>query len=250
MNLFTNNKYLIAGTTMKNTEMPEFNNMALHSCEQTTAIIKNREQVAQHIGCSIADFVCAEQTHSANFYKVTAADRGKGAITMDNAIPNTDALYTYESDILLTSFSADCVPVLLFNEKSGVIGAIHSGWQGTVKEVTPRLLHQLIVEEGNNPTAFHVYIGTALSQQKFEVDSDVYEKFKALGYADDFMYYKPETKKYHIDNQKTVKRQCELAGIPSNQIVIDDTCTFLHENGFSYRQHKKCGRHMSFIMKK
>lgn len=250
MNLLINNKYLVAGTTIRDLNTPEQNNMALHICNNTNAIIKNRQQLAQNIGCDVMDFVCAEQTHSANFYKVTSVDRGRGAVTMENAIPNTDALYTYEPGILLTSFSADCVPVLLYNEKSGVIGAVHSGWQGTVKEVTSRLLHQLIVEESNDANAFHVYIGTALSQQKFEVDRDVYEKFKALGYADEFMYFNPDTNKYHIDNQKTVKKQCELAGIPANQITIDDTCTFLNEQGFSYRQDKKCGRHMSFIMKK
>lgn len=250
MNLLIDNMDLIAGTTVKNLKAPEQNNMALHICDNISAIIKNRQQFAQNIGCEVTDFVCAKQTHSANFYKVTSLDRGKGAMTMENAIPNTDALYTYESRILLTSFSADCVPILLYNEKSGVIGAVHSGWQGTVKEITPRLLHQLIVEEKNDASAFHVYIGTALSQQKFEVDRDVYEKFESLGYADEFMYYNPDTNKYHIDNQKTVKKQCELAGIPSSQITIDYTCTFLHEQGFSYRQDKKCGRHMSFIMKK
>ncbi|MGM9950225.1 MAG: peptidoglycan editing factor PgeF [Lysinibacillus sp.] len=241
---------IIAGTTMKEPGMAELNNMALHICEDPDAVIQNRKQLAEEIGCRIGDFVCAMQTHSANFYKVTEDDRGRGASTMEDAIADTDALYTYESGIALTSFSADCVPILLYNDKSGVIAAVHSGWQGTVKEVTPKLLRQLIVEEKNDPAAFHVYIGPALSQEKFEVDRDVYDRFRALGYADEFIDYKEETKKYHIDNQKTVKKQCELAGIPSTQITIDPTCTYLDERCFSYRQDKECGRHMSFIMKK
>ena len=241
---------VIAGTTRKDPEIAELNNMALHVCEDPDAVLQNRKRLAAEIGCHAEDLVCAVQTHSANFYKVTEDDRGKGAFTMEDAIADTDALYTYESGIVLTSFSADCVPVLLYNDKSGVIASVHSGWQGTVKEVTPKLLQQLIVEEKNDPSSFHVYIGPALSQEKFEVDSDVYDQFKALGYADEFIYYKEETKKYHIDNQRTVKKQCELAGIPAAQITIDPTCTYLDERGFSYRQDKKCGRHMSFIMKK
>ena len=241
---------IIAGMTMKEPGMAELNNMALHICENPAAIIQNRERLAEEIGCRIEDFVCAVQTHSANFHKVTKEDRGRGALTMDDAIPDTDALYTYESGIVLTSFSADCVPVLLYNEKSGVIAAVHSGWQGTVKEVMRKLLHQLIAEEKNDPAAFHVRIGPALSQEKFEVDGDVHDKFKALGYADEFIDYNEETKKYHIDNQKTVKKQCELAGIPSDRITIDPTCTYLDDRCFSYRQDKKCGRHMSFIMKR
>lgn len=250
MKYYMNSEDFIAGTTMKETAVGELNNMALHVCENPETVIKNREQLATELDCELSDFVCANQTHSANFYKVTKADRGRGAFTLNNAIADTDALYTYENGIALTSFSADCVPVLLFNEKSGVIAAIHSGWQGTVKELTPKLLQQLIMVEENDPSSFHVYIGPALSQQKFEVDFDVYEKFKALGYADEFIYYKEETKKYHIDNQKTVKKQCELAGIPSSHIMIDPTCTYLDTHGFSYREDKGCGRHMSFIMKK
>lgn len=78
----------------------------------------------------------------------------------------------------------------------------------------------------------------------------MFDKFRALGYADEFMFYRSETGKYHIDNQKTVKKQCELVGIPSDRIKIDPTCTYISKVGFSYREDKQTGRHMSFIVKK
>ena len=196
------------------------------------------------------NFVCANQTHSANFHKVTLTDKGRGANRVDTAITNTDALYTYEPELLLCSFTADCVPVIFYNESSGLIGVIHSGWQGTVKEITLQLFEHLKQDEHCNPNELHVQIGAALSQEKFEVDEDVFVKFKELGYADEFMYYNDQTNKYHIDNQLTVKKQCELAGIPTDQIAMDHTCTFLNPNGFSYRRDKQSGRHLSFIMKK
>lgn len=250
MKLYINNAQLIAGITLKEQNAPEQNNMALHVCEDAQTILKNREKLATKLSFSTQQFVYAQQTHSANFYKVEKKDTGRGTTSLTTAIPNTDALYTYESGIVLTAFSADCVPILLHNTTTGVIGAVHSGWQGTVKEIMPNLLQKLIVVEKNPPEAFHIYINPALSQQKFEVDRDVYDKFKALGYADDFMYLNEQTAKYHIDNQLTVKKQCELAGIPTKQIYVDDTCTFLSDAGFSYRQDKKAGRHMSFITKK
>lgn len=89
------------------------------------------------------NFVCANQTHSANFHRVTIEDKGRGARTKDTAIPDTDALYTFESNIILTSFSADCVPVIFYNKVNGLIGVIHSGWQGTIKEVTLKLFRHL-----------------------------------------------------------------------------------------------------------
>ena len=237
----------VAGITLKHAAFPESYNMALHSCHDEMAIIHNRKQLANALQMDLSQFVCAEQTHSENFHRVTIDDIGRGTTTMSNAIANTDGLYTFEKDTVLCSFSADCVPVFIYDETRGMVGAIHSGWQGTVKEITKKMLDHLIKNEQLNPQNIHVQIGMALSQQRFEVDCDVYEKFAALGYADDFMYFNEATSKYHIDNQLTVKQQCVLAGVREENIAIDRTCTFNSDEGFSYRQDRRAGRHLSFI---
>lgn len=248
--IYLDNEKFIAGITMRDSNELEQGNMALHTCLNSEDVIKNRKKLATSLNCDLNQFVCANQTHSANIHKVTLADRGKGADSKSTAIQDTDALYTYEPNLLLSSFTADCVPVTFYDESKGIIGVIHSGWQGTVKEITLKTIEHLKNVEQCDPNNLHIYIGTALSQEKFEVDEDVYLKFKSLGYAGDFMYYNVQTHKYHIDNQKTVKKQCLLAGIPSDQITIDTTCTYLNDEGFSYRQDKKAGRHLTFIMKK
>lgn len=248
--MYVNNDKFVAGVTLKSPTALEHNNMALHSCDNPTDIIENRKELASSLHIELEDFVCANQTHSANFHKVTLADKRRGADCLETAIPDTDALYTYEPDVLLCCFTADCVPVIFFNEANGIIGVIHSGWQGTVKEISLHVFRHLTRVEQCNPNDFHVQIGPALSQEKFEVDEDVYTKFNELGYADDFIYYNDATKKYHIDNQQTVRKQCELARIPKEQITIDSTCTYVDAAGFSYRQDKRAGRHLSFIMKK
>lgn len=247
---YENNDKLQAGITLKDSHFAENNNMALHTCQQQAKIVENREALAELLATDPQSFTCANQTHSANFVQVTQNMIGLGANDNSTAIPNTDGLYTYEPNVVISSFTADCVPVLFYNEQSNVIGAIHSGWQGTIKEITLKLMQHLQTNENCSMQKMHVIIGPAISQQKFEVDSDVYEKFKALGYADDFMYFNEATKKYHIDNQLTVKKQCELAGIPSENIYIDPMCTFQSAEGFSHRQDKTSGRHLSFIVRK
>jgi YfiH family protein len=248
--IYSDNEKIISGMTLKDGMEPEQNNMALHVCGNPEDILENRKKLAASLLCSIDDFVCANQTHSANFHKVTLDDKGRGSLSAETAIKDTDALYTYEPNLLLTSFSADCVPVLFSHNVRGLVGAVHSGWQGTVKEITLKLFAHLKEEEQCDPNEFQVHIGAALSQEKFEVDEDVYKKFKNLGYADDFMYFNSETGKYHIDNQLAVKKQCELAGIPEDRITVERKCTFTSPDGFSYRQDRKTGRHLSFIMKK
>lgn len=241
---------LIAGITLKDPTEPDANNMALHACYNAENIMENRKKLAAFLNCGLEDFVCAYQSHSSNFQKVTRADRGRGSDTMDTAIPDTDALYTFEPELLLCCFTADCVPLILYSEASGLIGVIHSGWQGTVQEITPKVLKHLIQFENCDPNDMHIFIGPAISQKKFEVDQDVCDRFKALGYADEFIYFNDQTRKYHIDNQLVVKKQCELQGIPADYISVDRTCTYTGTNCFSHRRDKICGRHLSFIMKK
>lgn len=243
------NDYVRAGITMKNPENLEENNMALHCCIDEQAILNNRQALVDALEIDLEQLVCANQTHSANVYKVTTKDIGRGATSAEDAIPNTDALYTFEDGITLGTFTADCVPVTFYEPSRGLIGVIHSGWQGTIKEISSHVLHTLIEDEQIDPSKLIVHIGMALSQEKFEVDEDVYLKFKALGYADDFMYFKEASGKYHIDNQLTVKKQFELAGVPSENITLDTQCTFIEERGFSYRQNRKDGRHLTFIQK-
>ncbi|MCG7343371.1 peptidoglycan editing factor PgeF [Sporosarcina sp. ACRSL] len=247
--IYIDNKRFIAGTTLKDERLPEHNNMAFHASLNPESVLENRKRLAASLQCKLQDFVSASQTHSTNFHKVTLSDKGRGAEVGATAIPNTDALYTTEPNILLCSFTADCVPVIFWNEVNGLIGVIHSGWKGTVQEITLNVFEHLKTAEGCKAEDFHVQIGMALSQEKFEVDEDVYVKFKALEYADEFMYFNEPTNKYHIDNQNTVKKQLELAGVPEDRITIDRTCTYISPDGFSYRQDKKTGRHMSFIMR-
>lgn len=249
-NIYLDNERFIAGITMRDPHEPEEGNMALHTCLNPDHIIQNRKKLAATLNCGLDQLVCANQTHSANIHKVTLDDQGKGAESNHTAIQNTDALYTDEPNLLLGSFTADCVPITFYDAAKGIIGVIHSGWKGTIQEISLKTFELLKNAEHCRPNDLHIYIGTALSQEKFEVDEDVYLQFKALGYADDFMYYNDQTHKYHIDNQQTVKKQCELAGIPTEQITVDSTCTYLNPEGFSYRQDKQAGRHLTFIMKK
>lgn len=252
MNILFNDlsKKTLSGITLKSTNLFENGNLALHATENDKQIMKNREIFTEQLSLPLNALTIANQTHSDNFYKVTATDKGRGATTMDNAIPNTDALYTDEPGILLGTLTADCVPVTFYDHSKKIVGVIHSGWQGTVKEITSQVFSHLKQYEQSNPENILVHLGPALSQQKFEVDYDVYEKYLQLGYADPFIYDHETTGKYHIDNQKVVQKQCEMAGIPTTQITSDQTCTFLSKNHFSYRENRQAGRHLSFIMMK
>src|SRR5690606_41837441 len=80
-NIYFNNEKFIAGITLKDITEQENNNMALHTCINSTHVLENRSKLVQLIGCNLDDMVCANQTHSDNFNKVTVYNKCKGSIT-------------------------------------------------------------------------------------------------------------------------------------------------------------------------
>lgn len=248
--LYIKEKNVLAGISLKDDQGTESNNMAFHTARNTINVIENRAQLARTIKQPLSSFVCAQQTHSANVYKVTAADRGRGALEEKTAIADTDALYTREKNLVLCTFTADCVPVFFYHDLANIVGVIHSGWSGTVQSITMKTLRHISEVENCRLRDFRIHIGTALSQKRFEVDLDVFILFEALGYASPFIKFNEATKKYHIDNQQVVAKQCERVGIPSEHITIDPTCTYDDPLGFSYREDRLAGRHLGFIVQK
>ena len=238
-----------AGITIKNNQEQEQFNVALHACNNPQAVSINRAKLAKRIGLPLDAFVFANQTHSANFVKLSNDEKGLGAFSLSNAITEVDAMYTFEPNLVCTSLTADCVPILFYSEKENLVGAVHSGWGGSVKEITLHLFEHIKNEENVDLSGVQVHIGRALSKEKFEVDGDVAEKFMALGYADPWITFNKKTNKFHIDNQLIVQKQCELAGILPGNITIGRTCTYKDEHSFSFREDRECGRHVSFIVR-
>ena len=250
--IWKNNPSLIAGTTLKVNSEPEQFNMALHSCEDSETIINNRRLFASDMNIELNQCVFTQQTHSDHVVSVSECDAGKGTLTYESGFADSDALYTRSNNVMLGVFHADCVPLLMFDPFTGIVCAIHAGWQGTVKEITAKTIQHLIDHEHVLAKNLLVYIGPAICQNNFEVGADVIAKVQGMSFdTTPFIYYKPETEKAHVDNKGLNLQQCLNLGVPLNNITVDKNCTFANqENFFSYRKDTKCGRHMSFIMKK
>lgn len=239
---------IIAGITLRDINLPLEGSMALHTGQKKVEVIQNRKLFAAQHGIRLNQLVFANQTHSINTAIVKKSDAGRGTLSIADAFQETDALITFENDIMLTCLTADCVPVLFWSVQSHLIGAIHSGWRGTVAEITVKTFN--LIKENYPDIDFntiHVQLGPALTQYNFEVDKDVAQQFEDLGYAEKWIKHSPGTQKYYIDNQAVIAEQCRRSGIDVMNIIINPTCTMEDELGFSYRESKTAGRHVNFI---
>lgn len=165
---------------------------------------------------------------------------------------HADALAGRASRILLGVKTADCVPVLLGDRRTGASAAVHAGWRGAASSIARRTLERMREEYGTRSEDVRAAIGPAAGACCYEVGPEVIEAFReCFAYADDLF---TPTRDGHarIDLQKANLRQLIDAGVAAERIHVAPFCTMCRTDlFFSYRREKKLygrtGRLLSVI---
>ena len=249
--LWKQTPHLLAGTTLRDPNMPENGNLALHTPGEEAAVLNNRKQFVKELGISLSDCVFLQQTHSDHFVEVTAQMAGKGALSYQDGIVDCDACYTREEGLLIGDMTAGCAPILLYDELQGIIAAIHAGWKGTLHQITAKLVKHLIEQEQVDPAYLHAYIGPSIAFSSLEVGSEVIEQIHKLPLASAPYIQELENGKALLDNVGLNKKMLLELGVLPHHITIDKNDTKCdNPNFFSYRRDHACGRHFTYIMKR
>ena len=83
--------------------------------------------------------------------------------------PEADALVTATPCIALGIVTADCAPVLFFDQVAGVIGAAHAGWRGAKAGVLENTI-EAMEALGAQRQRIAAAIGPTIAQASYEVD--------------------------------------------------------------------------------
>ena len=193
-------------------------------------VIENFHIIGQALGGQAGDFVRTQQTHSINVRRVGKEDRGKG-IFRERNYTDVDALITNEEGVILTAFSADCVPILFYDKGHRAIASCHSGWRGTHGRILARGIEAMQREFSSKPEEIYIAIGPSICKNCYEVSEDVGEAF-----LEAFPALREETKnaspiervseeKFHIDLWELNRIIALEAFIPPENISISGYCT-------------------------
>lgn len=149
------------------------------------------------------------------------------------ALEGVDALITRQRQTCIGVSTADCVPILLFDQKQRVAAAVHAGWRGTVKKIVSKTLETLFSSFQTRAEDLKVVIGPSISQPVFQVGPEVYDAFCEAGFPmQDFAY--PQQDKWYIDLWGTNHYLLDKAGVPLENIQVAGICTYQnHEEYFS-----------------
>jgi polyphenol oxidase len=174
-----------------------------------------------------ASITTVKQIHSATciFAQGRSGILGEGDALLDNTPGSTLAIKT-----------ADCVPVLLVDERLRAVAAVHAGWRGTVAKIAPHAVAAMSQRFGSSPADLHAALGPAIGKCCYEVGPEVASHFGAHGRA-------------HIDLIDANRAQLLAAGLPATHIYAANLCTMcLAEQFHSYRRGREAaGRMYSFV---
>ncbi|MDF2535653.1 MAG: pgeF, partial [Bacillales bacterium] len=225
-------------------------NLGLHVGDNHQHVVENRHFIAQEIGIPLQKWVGSQQTHGRRIKKVTLSEAGLGSEFYEEAIKETDGLYTAQPGILLTQFFADCVPVFFRHKNSKMIGIVHAGWKGTTLGIAGEMIRIWQSQEGIHPSEVEVVIGPCICKKCYQVDDKVIQAIEMLlGDEAPLAYTKLDFNQFNLDLKRANEHVLLKNGVLFENINGTNFCTNCDEQQFfSHRREQgKAGRMMGYI---
>lgn len=218
-------------------------NLGLHVGDEPGDVLENRRRVAAALEAEPGDFVYCVQAHGPNVQVITAADRGRGTLTQDDAVRDTDALVTADPDVVLTVMVADCVPIVLYDQVAHVLACVHAGWRGTVARVSEAAVTSMR-SLGSDPANVIAGLGPAIAPDRYQVGQDVRDAAEqGLGASAAKVIRADGTGKWLFDLWTANHLVLEEAGVLASNIHVAAIPTGSARGMFfSDREVRPCGR--------
>lgn len=197
-------------------------NFGEHRGDDPVCVRENYRRAGEIFGCGADDFVVTKQVHGINVLEATDADRH----TIGTEVPySADGLVTSIKNLPLMIYIADCVPVLLHDEKAQVIAAVHCGWKSSVADILGAAVGKMI-KLGASAENIHAAIGASIGACCFECDDDVPEAVdKYLGGDTAGLLEKKPNGKTYVDLRGANKRRLMQLGLIEENIDVSAECT-------------------------
>jgi polyphenol oxidase len=219
--------------------------------------------------------VTLKQIHSGLTHRVARETADSGLDLRPDHLRG-DGLMTDDPQVMLGIQTADCVPVLVRDRRTGAVAAFHAGWRGTLKRIVEGGVGRMRLEFGSRPEDLEAAIGPAIGACCYAVGDEIRHEFLSqFSYAETLFTEvydsDPVKEKYpllfmtarapghsnlgpglHLDLAAANRRQLLDAGLRPEAIHMAHICTACHRDQYySHRaEHGFCGRMMAVIARR
>ena len=202
-------------------------NLADHVGDFPANVAKNREILAEQIGVAPDNLKFMNQIHS---------NRVEILRNLDDELQPCDGVITALRGVVLCVLVADCSPVLIADERRGVVAAVHAGRVGVTGKICTNAVNLMASEFGCEAGDLRVFVGANIKARNYEVGE------LDLG---EFNRYKNGGK---FDMEAALRDEFAQLGV--GRVEFDPRCTLETQELFSYRRDGVTGRFCGFAMNK
>ena len=237
-------------------------------------IARNRKLLADEIGVADDHIIMPHQVHGVEVRQIAGEFLSMPDHIRKMVLEGVDAVVTALKGVCIGVSTADCIPVLLYDQEHHAAAAIHAGWRGTLARIVHKTLQEMAFSFKTDPKKVKAVIGPGISLDNFEVGDEVYEAFEQAAFPmDQIAEQRPNAAfssnpqernrlaeagnveqplKWHINLPLCNEQILVHCGVPQENIFNCGICTYDHvDEYFSARRlGMESGRIYTAIMLK
>ena len=204
-------------------------------------IFKNLNYVSKKMFIKKDKLILMHQTHSNKVIEINRKNYKK--------VIRSDAIISKEKGMALGVVTADCVPILLYDKSSKIIGCIHAGWRGAFLGIIKNTI--IKIKRKSKKSKIYACIGPCIGKKNYEVDHKFENKFNFKSKKSKKYFSKKNNYKRFFDLRRYIADELLHMNVNIDHIKRD---TFKEKNYFfSYRRssitkQKDYGRCISVIV--
>ncbi len=207
-------------------------NCGLGSEDNKTNVLKNLDFVAKKMDINVENLKLMNQTHSNKVFFLDEKNKKLNKIKSDSLITNVKG-------IALGVLTADCVPIILYDEINKTIGCVHAGWKGSIAGLIENTFKKF--KEINNKVKITACVGPCIGTKSYEVGEEFYMNFLEDSKTNTNFFLKQNDNKYYFDIRKYVNFKLNNCGVEEVENINFDTFED-KDNFYSYRRSQKLGQ--------
>lgn len=211
-------------------------NANLYCGDDVQHVQQNRELLCQFLGLPFSHLLMPHQTHHDKVCKIDESFLSLSQSEREQRLEGIDALMTDLPDVCVSVSTADCIPVLLYDDVHHAVAAVHAGWRGTVSSIVRKTVERMEEVYHTDVNDVKAVIGPGISLDAFEVGDEVYDAFQSAGFpmmqiAKRYVLSEEKTK-WHIDLWEANRWELLQSGVPFSHIHLSGICTYSHNDRF------------------
>ena len=218
-------------------------NCGLGSRDKKSKIKKNLQIVRKNISNKAKNIFLVHQVHSNKFVYINEKYKNK-------IKPKADAIITNQKHLPIAILTADCAPILIYDDKKKMVAAIHAGWKGAFKGIVNKVI-KFMIKKGCVLKNMTAVIGPSISLKNYEVKENFRKKFVKKNQKN-LIFFKTSKKKLYFDLTRYILSSLKSNKVKNIEVLKIDTFD-IKNKFFSARRalklkHNDYGRNISIIM--